>query len=92
VNLNTTLTFRLVVTDASGNSSAPDTVDIGVQQANNPPVADAGDPSTIKEGVSKQLDGSRSYDPDTGDSIVSYSWVQTGGPAVTLTPSVLSRK
>ncbi|NQT24947.1 choice-of-anchor D domain-containing protein [candidate division KSB1 bacterium] len=42
--------------------------------ANNPPVADANGPYTGTVGQSITLDGSASYDPDSGDSIVSYEW------------------
>ena len=41
---------------------------------NNPPVADANGPYTGKTGQSITLDGSGSYDPDSGDSIVNYEW------------------
>lgn len=84
---NQTLTFQLVVTDASGHLSLPDTVDIGVQQYNNPPIADAGNDGTIKEGARKYLDGNLSYDSDAGDAITSHHWVQTAGTAVTLEPN-----
>lgn len=38
----------------------------------------------MKVGDAVTLDGSGSSDPDTGDSL-DYGWVQTAGPAVTLT-------
>ncbi|WP_373321813.1 PKD domain-containing protein [Vogesella indigofera] len=47
-------------------------------------MADAGNDGTIKEGARKHLDGSLSYDPDAGDAITNYHWVQTAGTAVTL--------
>lgn len=55
-------------------SSGPPTPD------NNPPVADAGpDQVVVDEDRSGSeavvLNGSRSYDPDEGDSIVSYQWL-----------------
>lgn len=49
---------------------------------NEPPVADAGPDQTAKSGTTVLLSGSNSTDPD--DGISSYSWEQTGGPAVTL--------
>src|SRR6185312_9229421 len=42
--------------------------------ANAPPVANAGGPYTTPEGTNVTLDATGSTDPDTGDSIVSYSW------------------
>jgi len=38
----------------------------------------------VKSKKSVTLDGSRSSDPDRGDSISSYTWNQTGGPPVAL--------
>ncbi len=83
VNMNTTFTMQLVVTDARGNVSDPDTVDITVKNLNTPPVADAGNDFAIKAGASALLDGSQSYDAD-GDLLVSYSWSQVAGPAVSI--------
>jgi len=42
--------------------------------ANTKPKADANGPYTGKVGLPITLDGSGSYDPDAGDSIVSYGW------------------
>jgi hypothetical protein len=50
--------------------------------ANVPPVAYAGPDQDVNEGATVTLDGSGSSDSD--GVIVGYSWVQTGGPAVTL--------
>lgn len=83
VNMNTTFTLQLVVTDLRGNISAPDTVDVTVKNLNTPPVADAGDDFAIKAGAVASLDGIHSYDAD-GDTPLLYSWSQIGGPAVTL--------
>jgi len=41
---------------------------------NRPPVAEAGGPYSCNAGGSITYDGSGSYDPDTGDSIVRYEW------------------
>ncbi|MCP5408336.1 MAG: hypothetical protein H6963_03435 [Chromatiaceae bacterium] len=79
---NVTLTFELIVTDANQNASDPDTVDITLVNVNNPPIADAGDDSTIKEGALATLDGSNSYDPEGGP--VFYSWSHAAGPTVAL--------
>ena len=52
---------------------------------NQAPVADAGsDQNNVNVGETITLDGSDSYDPDSGDTI-SYEWTQVGdGPEVTL--------
>ena len=39
-----------------------------------PPIADANGPYTTDEGTDVQLDGTGSYDPTPGGSIVSYEW------------------
>lgn len=63
-------------------ASQIDTVTIRVL-ANRGPVADAGaDQGPIDAGQTVTLDGTGSTDPD-GDTLT-YSWVQTGGPSVTL--------
>jgi hypothetical protein len=85
LSANATLTFELVVDDGSSFSD-PDTVDITVVSVNDPPVSDAGDDSTIKEGAGATLDGSNSFDPE-GDTPLFYTWTQSAGPTVTLLPS-----
>jgi len=45
-----------------------------VRVGNHPPVADADGPYSGVVGQPVTLDGTGSYDPDPGDSIVSYSW------------------
>ncbi|MHC4607687.1 MAG: PKD domain-containing protein, partial [Planctomycetota bacterium] len=62
------------------------TVDIGAYEdqpgGNNPPVANAGPDQTVDAGTPVTLDGSASFDPDSDP--ITYSWVQTAGPGVTL--------
>ena len=77
------LIFELTVTD-NEELSSKDTVSVTVNDVAVPqaPVADAGANQSIDEGVAVTLNGTASYDPD--GSILTYSWVQTSGPAVSL--------
>lgn len=76
-----TASFQLIV--KNGNlASTPDFVDVTIKNINLPPIADAGIGETVAESTVVMLDGSKSYDPD-GDSL-SYSWVQTAGPEVSI--------
>lgn len=74
------LAFTLTVSD--GRASSSDSVNVTVQNLNQPPVADAGDDQVVDVGAGVQLNGSESSDPD-GDAL-SYTWVQVSGPSVTL--------
>lgn len=74
-------TFQLTVTDNSG-LQATDNCVVTVSWTNAEPIADAGPDQTVNEEATVTLDGSNSSDPD--DNIVSYLWVQTDGPEVTL--------
>ena len=76
-----TVTFELEVTDKGGLTSTS-TVLVNIVK-NSPPVADAGPDQTKDEGVLVTLDGTKSTDPDIGDSL-SFGWTQTQGPAVEL--------
>jgi len=90
VNADTTLTFSLTVTDNDGATSTNTaTTNVIVKpvivNVNHPPIADAGTDQTVNEGAANvKLNGAKSSDPDTGDSISSYQWTQTTGPTVTL--------
>ena len=76
------LVFSLVVTDARGEASSPDTVTVTVTAgSNDAPTADAGENQTVGEGASVTLSGSGS-DPE-GEALT-YAWTQTSGQSVTL--------
>ena len=78
------LVFTLTVTDDAGASHS-DTVTITVTApvaANQPPVAEAGDPQSVTTGTEVTLSGTGSSDPENG--ALTYSWAQTSGTDVTL--------
>jgi hypothetical protein len=79
------LTFRLTVTNNVGASSSS-SVSIFVTGNNmaQPPIAIATTASpVVSRGSVVALDGTRSFSQN-GGTIVSYSWVQTGGVSVNL--------
>ncbi len=51
------------------------------------PIPNAGTSQSVYEGTTVILDGSKSYDPNPGGSIVNYRWVQTSGIPVMLVGS-----
>ncbi len=75
-----TYQFELKVTD-NGGHSAKDTVQISVSAVNNrPPIADAGNDTTIILPVNSIiLNGSGSTDPD--NNITGYAWTKISGPS-----------
>lgn len=73
------LTFRLTVTDNKGGT-ASDSVVVTVR-ANAKPVANAGPDQVVNRNLATSLVGSGS---DVDGQIVSYQWLQTAGPSVTL--------
>jgi hypothetical protein len=77
---NTSLRFQVAVSD--GTNVSIDTVDVAVQADDDAPTADAGNPRVVGEGQVVTLDGTSSSDPE-GQGLT-YTWVQVGGPTVTL--------
>ncbi|MBI4719590.1 MAG: LEPR-XLL domain-containing protein [Planctomycetes bacterium] len=77
--VNTQATFELHVSD--GQSESIDTVTVTINADNDAPAAEAGPDQSVSEGAIVQLSGGGT-DPE-GQGL-SYQWVQTGGPAVTL--------
>ncbi len=73
--------FTYTITDAASQTSTA-TVNLSVD--NTAPAANAGSAQNVLAGAHVTLDGSASYDPDSGPSSLSYSWTQTGGPTVSL--------
>ena len=69
--------IQLIVNDGTDNSLAV-TTQVTAEVENSKPVAKVGVDRTTHPNVSIQLDGSASSDAD-GD-LLSYAWVQTGGP------------
>jgi pimeloyl-ACP methyl ester carboxylesterase len=77
-------TFTLTVSDTL-SLSPPDSVVVTVVPRNIAPQADAGADQTVELGDQVTLDGSASADLDgSPGEVLTYSWQQTGGPAVTL--------
>lgn len=81
------LTFRLTVTDTLGLFSTHDTT--VTVYTSYIPSTEAGPDQWAKQGETVSLDGSESVDPD--GRIMSYSWTQVSGTAVTLSDPSSSR-
>ncbi len=81
-------------TTAPGGSTPPDSTttpdgstppDVITPISNHEPTANIQAPADLTSGETGSLDGSHSSDPD-GDTL-SYQWIQTAGPDITLTDS-----
>ena len=83
--VNSDLTFELQVSD--GTNTSVDTVTVTVNADNDAPSAEAGADMAVEESTSVQLDGS-GLDPE-GQGLT-FEWVQTSGPIVTLDDSSAS--
>ncbi len=70
-------------TEANNNTNTGTGVDTDSNSVanNSPPVANAGSDLVGVPNGQIILDASKSSDPDTGDTIVSYQWTQESGPA-----------
>ncbi|MBR9980878.1 MAG: hypothetical protein KFF50_07610, partial [Desulfatitalea sp.] len=85
------LTFRLTVRNPKG-LSVSDTCQVVINAVNPPaqaPVAQAGPNQTVTSNASVRLNGSESFHPDK--KTLSYLWVQTGGPKVSLSSAKTAR-
>src|SRR5262249_2118298 len=80
----TGLAFSLTVSDKPGSSKA-DTVNGKVPGSDPTPAAVAGAEQQVSSSATVTLDGSESWDPN--GLALQYAWLQTGGPAVTLSGS-----
>ena len=83
VDTDTTLVFRLTVTD-DGGATGSDDVSVTVRPVapvNQPPIADAGPDQTVDAGSVVMLFGSAS---DTDGTVASVQWDQTAGAMVSL--------
>ncbi|MFH1746454.1 MAG: Ig-like domain-containing protein, partial [Planctomycetota bacterium] len=76
---NSEVTFELSVSD--GENTSVDTMSVTINADNDAPSADAGADQTVDEGDVVTLSGSGTDPEDQG---LTYEWVQTGGPNVTL--------
>ena len=87
-------TFTYKVSDGDLESVNEGIVTITVRPANQPPIADAGMDFAVDENTTGVvLNGTNSTDPDTdtaGDTIASYTWIQTEGPPVALEEPTIS--
>ena len=84
-SFSTSFTFSLTVTDSNGAISSPSSVTITVSGSPTQtlPVANAGPSQTVPTLSTVTLDGTGSF-ARGGATIVTYSWVQTSEPFVTL--------
>jgi LmbE family N-acetylglucosaminyl deacetylase len=78
----TKIVFSLVV-KAGATSSKADSVTIKLPSSDPTPTAIAGPTQTVASAASVKLDGSESWDPNSAS--LTYAWLQTSGPVVTLT-------
>ena len=78
VTAATDLTFQLTVTDELG-AEANTTIELSVLDNSAPQAVATASPNPAYENQTITLDASTSSDPDSGDSIATYSWTYLGG-------------
>jgi hypothetical protein len=79
VNETTELHFTLSISDGFDINIIGFTVVVIINNPPNP-IIDVLPSNTVESGTIVTLDATRSNDPDPGDSITSYRWIQTDGP------------
>ncbi len=80
-----TLGFALQTTDEFGAVSTVAATSVFIRNINHAPLADAGPLQSVPESTPVGLSG-LGFDQDTEEQpLLTYAWVQTAGPAVTLT-------
>ncbi len=77
--------YAVTVEVSDGAQTGTENLTVTLTNINEAPAADAGaDQTGVVPGTAVTLSGSKSSDPDTGDTLI-YEWTQTGGQAGTLT-------
>ena len=91
ITVSTNVSFTLTVTNSSGSSQAPVLVTLNPISGPAPaPVAVVSvTPTPAQSGAVVNLIGSNSSDPSSLP--LTYSWIQTAGPAVTLSSNTIAR-
>ena len=79
-------TYDLTVTVTDGANSSSADISVALSNRNEAPIANAGAAQEdVEEGATVTLSG-LGEDPDADDTL-QYTWTQTGGPTVTLSPA-----
>ncbi len=81
--------YDLTITATAGAFAATAPVTVTVTDANDAPIAEAGPPQAVTEGVTVTLDGRASTDPEGG--ALTWQWTRTSGLAVTLNDATVAQ-